>query len=108
MLILMHKGYKFTSILSGAGDLPATASIILRDSLQLHITKLSRDAGIIGNSSHCGRRTMASRLSAQGHAVETIQQPLGQAELDHVRPYLQVLQKKLEEMFTDLLLLGRQ
>jgi site-specific recombinase XerD len=73
------------------------------DSLQSHITKLYRDAGIRGGSSHSGRRTMASRLIARGHSVETVQQLLGHAELDHVRPYLQVSQKKLEEMFTDVL-----
>jgi site-specific recombinase XerD len=73
------------------------------DSLQSHITKLYRDAGIKGGSSHSGRRTMASRLIAQGHSVETVQQLLGHAELDHVRPYLQVSQKKLQEMFTDVL-----
>jgi integrase/recombinase XerD len=46
---------------------------------------------------------MASRLIAQGHAVEIVQQLLGHAELDHVRPYLQVSQKRLEAMFTDVL-----
>ena len=69
------------------------------DSLQSHVTKLYRDAGIRGGSSHSGRRTMASRLIQQGEDVETIQLLLGHAELDHVRPYLQVSQKRLDEMF---------
>jgi integrase/recombinase XerD len=73
------------------------------DSLQSHLTKLYRDAGIRGGSSHSGRRTMASRLIEQGHPVETVQLLLGHAELDHVRPYLQVSQKRLEMMFESVL-----
>jgi site-specific recombinase XerD len=73
------------------------------DSLQSHITKLYRDAGIRGGSSHSGRRTMATRLVAQGNSVETVQLLLGHAELDHVRPYLQVSQEMLKKMFTDVL-----
>jgi site-specific recombinase XerD len=104
MLILTHKGYKFhvntKRRVSFAGE---CVDYLACDSLQSHITKLYRDAGIKGGSSHSGRRTMASRLIAQGHSVETVQQLLGHAELDHVRPYLQVSQKKLQEMFTDVL-----
>ncbi|GAA5012983.1 hypothetical protein GCM10025794_01190 [Massilia kyonggiensis] len=66
------------------------------DSLQSHVTKLYRDAGIRGGSLHSGRRTMASRLIQQGADVETVQLLLGHAELDHVRPYLEVSSKKLE------------
>jgi site-specific recombinase XerD len=73
------------------------------DSLQSHVTKLYRDAGIRGGSSHSGRRTMASRLVQQGAAVETVQLLLGHTELDHVRPYLQVSPQRLEQMFADVL-----
>jgi site-specific recombinase XerD len=104
MLILTHKGYKFhlntKRRVSFAGE---RVDYLACDSLQSHITKLYCDAGIKGGSSHSGRRTMASRLIAQGHSVETVQQLLGHAELDHVRPYLQVSQTRLEEMFTDVL-----
>ena len=104
MLILTHKGYKFhlntKRRVSFAGERVDYSAC---DSLQSHITKLYRDAGIKGGSSHSGRRTMASRLIAQGHAVETVQQLLGHVELDHVRPYLQVSQTRLEQMFTDVL-----
>jgi site-specific recombinase XerD len=100
---LTHKGYKFQlntkRRMSFAG---ACVKYLACDSLQAHVTKLYRDAGIKGGSSHSGRRTMASRLIAQGHAVETVQQLLGHAELDPVRPYLQVSQKKLEEMFMNV------
>jgi integrase/recombinase XerD len=44
---------------------------------------------------------MASRLIQQGESVETAQLLLRHAELDHVRPYLQVSQKRLEQMFKE-------
>lgn len=88
MLILTHKGYKFhlntKRRVSYAGE---RVDYLACDSLQSHITKLYRDAGIRGGSSHSGRRTMASRLIAQGHSVATVQQLLGHTGLDHVRPY---------------------
>lgn len=85
---------------SSAGEL---VEYLACDSLQSHATKLNRDAGIRGRSSHSGRRTMASRMIQQGADVETVQLLLGHAELDHVRPYLQVSQKRLEQMFTNVL-----
>lgn len=98
-LILTHKGYKFhlntKPRVNCAGEL---ADYLACDSLQSYVTKLYRDAGIRGGSSHRGRRTMASRLVQQGAGVETVQLLLGHDELDHVRPYLQVSQKRLEDM----------
>lgn len=103
-LILTHKGYKFhlntKRRVSWAGE---PVDYLACDSLQSHVTKLYRDAGIRGGSSHNGRRTMASRLIQQGADVETVQLLLGHAELNHVRPYLQVSQHRLEEMFRDVL-----
>ena len=103
-LILTHKGYKFhlntKRRVSWAGE---PVEYLACDSLQSHVTKLYRDAGIRGGSSHSGRRTMASRLIQQGADVETVQLLLGHAELDHVRPYLEVSSKKLEEMFAAVL-----
>ena len=64
------------------------------DALQSHVTKLYRDAGIKG-SSHSGRRTIASRLLAQGHDLETIQLMLGHADLDCVDPYVEVTKERL-------------
>ena len=46
---------------------------------------------------------MASRLIQRGAAVETVQLLLRHAELDHVRPYLQVSSKKLVQMFAEVL-----
>jgi site-specific recombinase XerD len=103
-LILTHKGYKFhlnTKRRTSWAGVPV--DYLACDSLQSHVTKLYRDAGIRGGSSHSGRRTMASRLIAQGARVETVQLLLGHAELDHVRPYLQVSQKRLEVMFASVL-----
>jgi site-specific recombinase XerD len=103
-LILTHKGYKFhlntKRRVSWAGE---PIDYLACDSLQSHVSKLYRDAGIRGGSSHSGRRTMASRLIAQGARVETVQLLLGHAELDHVRPYLAVSQQKLSDMFASVL-----
>jgi site-specific recombinase XerD len=99
-LILPHKGYKFhlntKRRVSFDGE---RVDYLACDSLQSHVSKLYRDAGIKGGSSHSGPRTMASRLIAQGHPVETVQQLLGHSELDHVRPYLAVSEEKLRQMF---------
>ena len=72
------------------------------DSLQGHITELYKAVGIKG-SSHSGRRTMASRLLAQGHGLDTIQLMLGHAELDHIDPYLQVDKRILRRAFEEVL-----
>jgi site-specific recombinase XerD len=81
-LILTHKGYKFhlnaKRRVSWSG---VPVDYLACDSLQSHVTKLYRDAGIRGGSSHSGRRTMASRLIQQGADVETVQLLLGHAEL---------------------------
>jgi hypothetical protein len=72
-LILTHKGYKFDlntkRRASWAGE---PVDYLACDSLQSHVTKLCRDAGMRGGSSHSGRRTMASRLIQQGADVETV------------------------------------
>lgn len=72
------------------------------DSLQSHITKLYRDAGIKG-SSHSGRRSFASNLLRKGASLDTVQILLGHAELDHVMPYLEVQPDKLREMFSEVI-----
>jgi site-specific recombinase XerD len=42
-------------------------------------------------------------LLGQGHDLETIQQLLGHAELDHLMPYLEVYEERLREMFISVL-----
>jgi integrase/recombinase XerD len=67
------------------------------------VTKLYKDAGIMGGSSHSGRRTMASRLLEQGHSIEALQLMLGHSEMDHVDPYLQISKEKLRRAFAEAL-----
>jgi integrase/recombinase XerD len=102
-LILTFKGYKYSMNskrrINHAGEQVDFAAC---DALQAHVTKLYRDAGINGGSSHSGRRTMASRLLDQGHR-ETLQLMLGHAELDHVDPYFQVSKDTLRRAFAGVL-----
>ncbi|WP_454776805.1 tyrosine-type recombinase/integrase [Janthinobacterium tructae] len=103
-LVLTFKGFKYSMNrkrrINQAGEQVDYAAC---DALQAHVTKLYRDAGIKGGSSHSGRRTMASRLLEQGHSLETLQLLLGHADLDHVDPYLEVDNKKLRQAFIDVL-----
>jgi integrase/recombinase XerD len=103
-LILTFKGFKYSMNckrrINHAGVQVDYAAC---DALQAHVTKLYRDAGIKGGSSHSGRRTMASRLLEQGHDLETLQLILGHAELDHLDPYLHVSKQKLRRAFADVL-----
>ena len=69
------------------------------DALQAHVSGLYRAAGLGRCSSHSGRRTFANRLLSNGHAVETVQQLLGHAHLDHTDAYLDVKPDVLEAMF---------
>ncbi|WP_353557598.1 site-specific integrase [Paraburkholderia terrae] len=103
-LVLAGKGRKFAMNtkrrINEAGEQVDYSAC---DSLQSHVTKLYRDAGIRDGSSHSGRRSFASNLVEQGHDLETVQQLLGHAELEHVRPYLAVSDKKLRQMFCEVL-----
>lgn len=103
-LILTFKGYRYAMNtkrrINEAGE---QVDYVACDALQAHVTKLYKDAGIRGGSSHSGRRSMASRLLAQGHALETIQLILGHAKLDHVDPYLELSPAQLRQAFTDVL-----
>jgi integrase/recombinase XerD len=102
-LILTHKGYKFQlntkRRVSFAGE---RVDYLACDSLQAHVTKCYKNAGLKG-SSHSGRRTMASRLLEQGQSIETLQLLLGHSEIDHVAPYIEVSQEKLKGMFAEAL-----
>jgi len=72
------------------------------DSLQAHVTKRYKNAGLKG-SSHSGRRTMASTLLEQGQSIETLQLLLGHSEIDHVAPYIEVSQERLSTVFAEVL-----
>lgn len=103
-LILTFKGYKYSMnckrrINSDGEQVDYTPC----DALQAQVTKLYKDAGIKGGSSHSCRHTMATRLLVQGHDLETLQLMLGHADLDHLDPYLQVSKEKLRRAFADVL-----
>ena len=103
-LILTHKGSRFymntKRRINYAGE---SITYLACDSLQAHITKLYKDAGIKQGSSHSGRRSFASNLLRNGASLDAVQQLLGHAELDHVMPYLEIDNKKLRQMFADVL-----
>jgi site-specific recombinase XerD len=69
------------------------------DTLQAHVTRLYRDAGLQGCSSHTGRRTFATRLVAQGQSMTTVQRLLGHADIDHTDDYVDVDKRTLARMF---------
>lgn len=98
-LVLTHKGGPFElSVKRRINSAGQQVDYLAADSLQSYVTGLYRAAGLgAGYSSHSGRRTFASRLLAQGHAIETVQLLLGHAELDHVAPYLEVSRHDLDQ-----------
>ena len=81
-LILTHKGSRFylnvKRRINYAGE---TIDYLACDSLQAHITKLYKDAGIRQGSSHSGRRSFASNLLRNGASLDAVQQLLGHSEL---------------------------
>lgn len=99
-LILTHKGSRFylntKRRINEAGE---QVDYLACDSLQSHITRLYKDAGIKGGSSHSGRRTFADGVLRSTGDIETVQQLLGHASLDHCLPYLTIDPKRLREMF---------
>ena len=98
-LILTRNGYKFhLNTKRRVNWVGEPIDYLACDGLRSHVKKLYRDAGIRGGSSHSGRRTMPSRPIQQGESVETVQLLREHAELDHVRPYLHVSQKRRELM----------
>ncbi|WP_227544783.1 tyrosine-type recombinase/integrase [Sapientia aquatica] len=56
----------------------------------VNIQSAPTDAGIKLGSSHSGRRRFASNLLSNGASLETVQQLLGHAELDHIMHYLNI------------------
>lgn len=103
-LILTHKGSRFYLNTKRRINFDGEQIDYLAcDSLQAHFTRLYKDAGIKGGSSHNGHRSYASNLLSKGADIETVQQLLGHAELDHVMPYLEVSPSRLQEMFACVL-----
>lgn len=104
MLVLTFKGYCYSMNTKGRiNEAGQQVDYVACDALQAHVTKLYRDAGIKGGSSHSGRRTMASRLLANGVELSTVQLMLGHVELDHVDPYLEISRARLRQAFAEVL-----
>lgn len=68
------------------------------DSLQSHLTRLYKKAGIKG-SSHSGRRTFAGKVHASTGDMEAVAQLLGHASIDCSQRYVDIDKDVLREMF---------
>ena len=103
-LILTHKGSKFYLNTKRRINFDGEqVDYLACDSLQAHITKLYKDAGIKGGSSHSGRRSFATNLLHNNVSLESLQVLMGHAQLDHLLPYLEIDQNKLSEMFATVI-----
>jgi site-specific recombinase XerD len=71
------------------------------DSLQVHLTKLYKQAGIKGGSSHSGRRTFANRVLEKTGDMETVALLLGHESIDCTQRYLDVRPEILRDMFAN-------
>ncbi|GGM31351.1 integrase [Pseudomonas asuensis] len=69
------------------------------DALQQTISRLYRQAGIKGGSSHSGRRTLAARVLAATGNVDTVQAILGHQCLDHSKPYMSIDQDTIRRAY---------
>lgn len=103
-LVLTHKGSAFElTRKKRVGADGAEQEYVACDSLQAHVSKLYRDAGLGECSSHSGRRTLATNLVRRGESIETVKRILGHSELDHTDPYLEVSVQKLRQMFVTVI-----
>lgn len=98
-LVLTHKGQAFELAfkhreLEGGPEVYRAC-----DALQQTMTRLYKQAGIKGGSSHSGRRSLAARVLAATGDVEVVQSILGHAQLDHSKPYLTVSQEVIRRAF---------
>lgn len=69
------------------------------DGLEALFRHLYQIAGIKGASSHSGRRTLATRLAADGVAIEDISRFLGHSSPDHTRSYLDVTMPAVRQAY---------
>lgn len=72
------------------------------NSLQAYVTKLYRNAGLKGASSHTGRRSFASRLIYRGATVEEVNLLLGHASIDdslrYIEPSVAIMRRACNEV----------
>lgn len=71
------------------------------DSLQSHVTKLYKLAGITEGSSHSGRRTFAGKVLAATGDFEKVALLLGHTCIDVSQRYIDVSESTLRAMFAD-------
>lgn len=73
------------------------------DSLQSYVTRLYKNAGIRGGSSHSGRRTFATRLYAKTGDMASVSLLLGHDDADCTMRYIDVDRRVLRQAFIDVL-----
>ena len=71
------------------------------DSLQSHVTKLYKLAGIVGGSSHSGRHTFAGKVLAATGDCDKVALLLGHTSIDVSQRYIDVREDTLRAMFAD-------
>lgn len=71
------------------------------DSLQSHVTKLYKLAGITGGSSHSGRRTFAEKVLAATGDFDKVALLLGHTSIDVSQRYIDAREDTLSAMFAD-------
>lgn len=90
LLWLTHKGRAFELARKNRELVAGVVEYRCCDALQQLMSRLYRQAGIKGGSSHSGRRTLAAKVLAKTGQFEVVQLLLGHSEPDHVWPYLDV------------------
>jgi len=98
-LVLTHKGQAFELAFKRRELESGPEAYRACDALQQTISRLYRQAGIKGGSSHSGRRSLAAKVLAATGDVDTVQVLLGHAHLDHSKPYLSVDQETIRRAF---------
>ena len=71
------------------------------DSLQSHVTKLYKLAGIVRGSSHSGRRTFAGKVLAATGDFDKVALLLGHTNIDVSQRYIDVREDTLRTMFAE-------
>lgn len=98
-LVLTHKGRAFELARKVRQLQSGPVEYRCCDALQQLMSRLYRQAGIKGGSSHSGRRTLAAKVLAKTGQIEVVQLLLGHAEPDHVWPYLDVVPGEIRRAF---------
>ncbi|HHQ4663814.1 TPA: tyrosine-type recombinase/integrase, partial [Aeromonas veronii] len=98
-LVLTHKGRAFELARKVCQLQGVPVEYRCCDAQQQLMSRLYRQAGIKGGSSHSGRRTLAAKVLANTGKIEVVQMLLGHAEPDHVWPYQDVRKEEIRREF---------